>query len=164
MNSISEIVSGRSSIQIHLLPCRLFSGESSCFKIVKMIMERNYAPVITFSFSKRDCESYATQLAKLDFNTGDWCSSFLVNTLALNEYSAKVNVIMTCHCMEILAVRSAYSKPGYDVCPVCLEILKTSRLAYTTKDLSCSVYGRLSKTTGPMPSQWSSSLSSECTG
>jgi len=48
-----------------------FVGESSCFKIVKMIMERNYAPVIVFSFSKKDCESYATQMARLDFNTGD---------------------------------------------------------------------------------------------
>jgi len=48
-----------------------FVGESSCFKIVKMIMERNYAPVIVFSFSKKDCEAYATQMARLDFNTGD---------------------------------------------------------------------------------------------
>jgi len=50
--------------------CSLCSGESSCFKIVKMIMERNYAPVIVFSFSKKDCEAYASQMARLDFNTG----------------------------------------------------------------------------------------------
>ena len=50
----------------------LFSslGDSNCFKIVKMIMERNFAPVICFSFSKRDCEAYAMQMSKLDFNTG----------------------------------------------------------------------------------------------
>jgi len=36
-----------------------------------MIMERNYAPVIVFSFSKKECEAYATQMAKLDFNTGE---------------------------------------------------------------------------------------------
>merc|ERR1740128_1211055 len=42
---------------------------SNAFKIVKMIMERNFAPVIVFSFSKKECESYALQMAKLDFNT-----------------------------------------------------------------------------------------------
>ncbi|GAB6028829.1 Exosome RNA helicase MTR4 [Chamberlinius hualienensis] len=44
-------------------------GESNCFKIVKMIMERSLAPVIVFSFSKKDCEAYAMQMSKLDFNT-----------------------------------------------------------------------------------------------
>ena len=34
-----------------------------------MIMERNFAPVIVFSFSKKDCEAYALQMAKLEFNT-----------------------------------------------------------------------------------------------
>lgn len=47
------------------------SGQgTNAFKIVKMIMERNFAPVICFSFSKKDCESYALQMSKLDFNTG----------------------------------------------------------------------------------------------
>uniref|UniRef100_A0A1B6CRT5 Helicase ATP-binding domain-containing protein n=2 Tax=Clastoptera arizonana TaxID=38151 RepID=A0A1B6CRT5_9HEMI len=45
--------------------------DSNCFKIVKMIMERNFAPVIVFSFSKKDCEIYAMQMAKLDFNTAE---------------------------------------------------------------------------------------------
>ena len=36
----------------------------------KMIMERNMQPVIVLSFSKRDCEAYALQMSKLDFNTG----------------------------------------------------------------------------------------------
>ena len=44
-------------------------GGSSCFKIVKMIMERNFAPVIVFSFSKKECEAYALAMSKLDFNT-----------------------------------------------------------------------------------------------
>ncbi|XP_034239631.1 exosome RNA helicase MTR4 [Thrips palmi] len=44
-------------------------NDTSCFKIVKMIMERNFAPVIIFSFSKKDCELYAMQMAKLDFNS-----------------------------------------------------------------------------------------------
>ncbi|KAK8784902.1 hypothetical protein V5799_008735 [Amblyomma americanum] len=46
-----------------------FKGESNCYKIVKMIMERDYAPVIVFSFSKKECEAYATQIAKLDLTT-----------------------------------------------------------------------------------------------
>ncbi|XP_064539014.1 exosome RNA helicase MTR4 [Drosophila montana] len=47
------------------------SGQTNIFKIVKMIMERHFAPVIIFSFSKKDCEVYAMQMAKLDFNTID---------------------------------------------------------------------------------------------
>ncbi|OXB80156.1 UNVERIFIED_CONTAM: hypothetical protein H355_011614 [Colinus virginianus] len=39
--------------------------------IVKMIMERNFQPVIIFSFSKKDCEAYALQMTKLDFNTDE---------------------------------------------------------------------------------------------
>ncbi|XP_015585297.1 exosome RNA helicase MTR4 [Cephus cinctus] len=45
------------------------AGQSNIFKMVKMIMERNFAPVIIFSFSKKDCEIYAMQMAKLDLNT-----------------------------------------------------------------------------------------------
>ncbi|KAI5644940.1 DEAD/DEAH box helicase domain-containing protein [Phthorimaea operculella] len=45
------------------------NNQTNIFNIVKMIMERNFAPVIIFSFSKKDCESYAMQMAKLDFNT-----------------------------------------------------------------------------------------------
>lgn len=66
-------------------------GESNIYKIVKMIMERNMAPAIVFSFSKKECEGkrriyfyplvflffnlflsfsvYAMQMAKLDFNS-----------------------------------------------------------------------------------------------
>lgn len=42
--------------------------DTNIFKIVKMIMERSFAPVIVFSFSKKDCEMYAMALSKLDFN------------------------------------------------------------------------------------------------
>lgn len=45
--------------------------ESNCFKIVKMIQERKFSPVIVFSFSKKDCEAYAMQMTKLDFNTDE---------------------------------------------------------------------------------------------
>lgn len=55
-----------------MLMCVVLPPEgSSCFKIVKMIMERQFAPVIVFSFSKKDCEAYAVQMMKLDFNTGE---------------------------------------------------------------------------------------------
>jgi ATP-dependent RNA helicase DOB1 len=45
------------------------ASQTEIFKVVKMIMERNFAPVIVFSFSKKDCEVYAMQMTKLDFNT-----------------------------------------------------------------------------------------------
>lgn len=43
-------------------------NQSDLYKIVKMIMTKNYQPVIVFSFSKRECESNAMQVSKLDFN------------------------------------------------------------------------------------------------
>lgn len=41
---------------------------SDIYKIVKMIMMKNYNPVIVFSFSKRECEDLALQMSKLAFN------------------------------------------------------------------------------------------------
>jgi ATP-dependent RNA helicase DOB1 len=46
-------------------------GVSDIYKIVKLIMNRNLNPVIIFAFSKRECESLALQMSKLDFNTED---------------------------------------------------------------------------------------------
>ncbi|XVF19120.1 hypothetical protein REPUB_Repub11eG0082100 [Reevesia pubescens] len=45
------------------------SGGSDIYKIVKMIMERKFHPVIVFSFSRRECEYHAMSMSKLDFNT-----------------------------------------------------------------------------------------------
>ncbi|XP_010275960.1 PREDICTED: DExH-box ATP-dependent RNA helicase DExH9 isoform X2 [Nelumbo nucifera] len=45
--------------------------ESDIFKMVKMIIQRQYDPVILFSFSKRDCELLAMQMAKMDLNEDD---------------------------------------------------------------------------------------------
>lgn len=53
-------------------------NESNCFKLVKMIMERNFAPVIVFSFSKKDCENYAMQMSKLDFTSGKYNNCYNV--------------------------------------------------------------------------------------
>ncbi|KAI4382083.1 hypothetical protein MLD38_008089 [Melastoma candidum] len=47
------------------------SGGSDIYKIVKMIMERKFHPVIVFSFSRRECEQHAMSMSKLDFNTDD---------------------------------------------------------------------------------------------
>ncbi|KAK9699590.1 hypothetical protein RND81_08G183900 [Saponaria officinalis] len=43
-------------------------GGSDIYKIVKMIMERKFQPVIVFSFSRRECEQHAMSMSKLDFN------------------------------------------------------------------------------------------------
>ncbi|KAM5531157.1 hypothetical protein V8D89_015178 [Ganoderma adspersum] len=44
-------------------------GPSDIQKIVKMIMVKNYNPVIVFAFSKRECEALALTMSKLEFNT-----------------------------------------------------------------------------------------------
>ncbi|KAJ3267187.1 ATP-dependent RNA helicase mtr4 [Chytriomyces hyalinus] len=43
-------------------------GPTDLFKIIRMIMLKNYHPVIVFSFSKREVEANALQLSKMDFN------------------------------------------------------------------------------------------------
>ncbi|KAK3153192.1 hypothetical protein QOZ80_2BG0169060 [Eleusine coracana subsp. coracana] len=47
------------------------SEDSDIFKMVKMIIQRQYDPVILFSFSKRECELLAMQMAKMDLNSDD---------------------------------------------------------------------------------------------
>eukprot|EP00898_Chlorokybus_atmophyticus_P007257 jgi/Chlat1/7532/Chrsp62S07029 len=44
------------------------SGPSDVYKLVRMVMAKNYDPCIIFSFSKRECEALALQMAKLDLN------------------------------------------------------------------------------------------------
>ncbi|RKP26080.1 rRNA-processing arch domain-containing protein [Syncephalis pseudoplumigaleata] len=46
-------------------------GPSDIYKIVKMIMTKNYHPVIVFAFSKKECEALALKMSKLDFNSDD---------------------------------------------------------------------------------------------
>ncbi|KAA8649125.1 hypothetical protein EYZ11_000678 [Aspergillus tanneri] len=43
-------------------------SNNDIYKIVKMIMLKNYNPVIVFSFSKRECESNALKMSSLAFN------------------------------------------------------------------------------------------------
>ncbi|KAJ8422625.1 hypothetical protein Cgig2_031561 [Carnegiea gigantea] len=45
--------------------------ESDIFKLVKMLIQRQYDPIILFSFSKRECEFLAMQMAKMDLNGDD---------------------------------------------------------------------------------------------
>ena len=52
-------------------------GKSDIYKIVKMIYMKRYNPVIVFSFSKRDCESLALKMSKLDFNNDEERSALL---------------------------------------------------------------------------------------
>eukprot|EP01012_Entosiphon_sulcatum_P050221 TRINITY_DN68_c0_g2_i1.p1 TRINITY_DN68_c0_g2~~TRINITY_DN68_c0_g2_i1.p1 ORF type:complete len:957 (-),score=200.80 TRINITY_DN68_c0_g2_i1:647-3517(-) len=42
------------------------AGYNNIFKLIKMIMDKGLAPAIVFSFSKRECESLALQLSKID--------------------------------------------------------------------------------------------------
>ena len=46
-------------------------GKGDIHKIVKMIMERNYDPVIIFAFSKRKVETLAAQTSGLDLTTDE---------------------------------------------------------------------------------------------
>jgi ATP-dependent RNA helicase DOB1 len=47
------------------------SNESSCYKVLQTIMDKNMAPVIVFSFSKKECEAYALIASKSDYNSDD---------------------------------------------------------------------------------------------
>ncbi|CDR87141.1 probable MTR4-involved in nucleocytoplasmic transport of mRNA [Sporisorium scitamineum] len=61
-------------------------GPSDIYKIVKMIMVKNYNPVIVFAFSKRECEALALQMSKLEFNTDD--EKEMVSTVFSNAINA----------------------------------------------------------------------------
>ncbi|KAI9487455.1 MAG: rRNA-processing arch domain-containing protein [Benjaminiella poitrasii] len=64
-------------------------GPSDIYRIIKMVMMKNYHPVIVFSFSKRECEANALQMSKLDFNDEserDMVSQVFTNAVSsLNE-------------------------------------------------------------------------------
>ncbi|KAI3832184.1 hypothetical protein MKX03_012743 [Papaver bracteatum] len=74
LNAISPDVEGdnkkkRNGIwEKELVACKS-GAESDIFKLVKMIKQRQYDPAIIFSFSKRECESLAMMMAKMDLST-----------------------------------------------------------------------------------------------
>jgi ATP-dependent RNA helicase DOB1 len=45
--------------------------KSDIYKIVKMIMKKNFHPVIVFNFSKRECENLALKTSSMAFNAPD---------------------------------------------------------------------------------------------
>ncbi|CAO3593991.1 unnamed protein product [Absidia cylindrospora] len=61
-------------------------GPSDIYRIIKMIMMKNYHPVIVFSFSKKECEANALQLSKLDFNDSN--ESAMVSQVFNNAISS----------------------------------------------------------------------------
>ncbi|CAO3674506.1 unnamed protein product [Rhizopus stolonifer] len=60
-------------------------GPADIYRIIKMIMMKNYHPVIVFSFSKKECEANALLMSKLDFN--DENERDLVSTVFTNAIS-----------------------------------------------------------------------------
>ncbi len=60
--------------------------QNDLLKIVKLIMERSLDPCIIFSFSKKDCETYALQMSKMDFNKED--EKFLIEQVFNNAIDA----------------------------------------------------------------------------
>lgn len=62
------------------------ASKADCYKVVDMIRTRGFHPVIVFSFSRRDCETFAMQLSKLDFNTPD--ERELVQQIFVNAISS----------------------------------------------------------------------------
>ena len=48
-----------------------FAHESDLYRVIKMITSKNFHPIIVFSFSKKDCENYAMQMSRLDFNNDE---------------------------------------------------------------------------------------------
>ena len=59
---------------------------SDIYKLIKMCGERNYAPVIIFSFSKRECEQHAQHMSKIDFSDTD--ERQLIDTIFHNAISS----------------------------------------------------------------------------
>ncbi|KAF7313786.1 hypothetical protein HMN09_00535800 [Mycena chlorophos] len=57
-------------------------GPSDISRLIKMIMLKNYNPVIVFAFAKRECEALALTLSKFEFNTTD--EQELVNNIFTN--------------------------------------------------------------------------------
>lgn len=65
------------------------------FRVVKLVMDRDLDPCIVFSFSKKDCETYALQMAKMDFNSEDEkavVEQVFVNALEALSEEDKVNM------------------------------------------------------------------------
>lgn len=49
----------------------ILRGHADCCKIIRLIMQNGSAPVIVFSFSKKECEAYAAKMTEVDFNSDE---------------------------------------------------------------------------------------------
>lgn len=93
-------------------------GASDISKIVRMIMERQYDPVIVFSFSKKDCEAHALEMSRLDFTSGRrvHVSACFVFTVCMRA-CASIKVTVLCgasriiFCWVSVCVLVAFAKP-----------------------------------------------------
>lgn len=61
-------------------------GPTDIYKIVKMIMMKEYNPVIIFAFSKKECEYLALQMSKLEFNSEE--EQAMVDSVFTNAINA----------------------------------------------------------------------------
>eukprot|EP00730_Choanoeca_flexa_P002256 TRINITY_DN10976_c0_g1_i5.p1 TRINITY_DN10976_c0_g1~~TRINITY_DN10976_c0_g1_i5.p1 ORF type:complete len:813 (+),score=168.57 TRINITY_DN10976_c0_g1_i5:39-2441(+) len=71
MKSMMTLAEGQAANKNKTKGKKAKGGKSGMKAIISMIMRKKYSPCIVFSFSKRDCESYATQLSQLDFTTDE---------------------------------------------------------------------------------------------
>ncbi|KZT37319.1 antiviral helicase [Sistotremastrum suecicum HHB10207 ss-3] len=65
-------------------------GNSDISKIIRMILLKNYNPVIVFAFAKRECENLALQVSKINFN--DTNEQELVEGIFTNAISSLTEV------------------------------------------------------------------------
>jgi ATP-dependent RNA helicase DOB1 len=61
---------------------------NNVFRLISMIMKRNYQPVIVFSFNRKDCESRALAMSKLDLLNGNEEEVSLVEEVFNNAIDA----------------------------------------------------------------------------
>eukprot|EP00850_Spirogloea_muscicola_P021605 SM000255S08784 [mRNA] locus=s255:18675:24924:- [translate_table: standard] len=62
---------------------------SDIFKIVRMIVERQYDPVIVFSFNKANCEALARQASPLDPSSGSQPDKTLFKTVTTSQVKTR---------------------------------------------------------------------------
>lgn len=60
-------------------------AESDVYKLVKMCTERDFAPAIVFSFSRKDCESYALEAMRLDLNSSVLTATAICNSILVSN-------------------------------------------------------------------------------
>lgn len=62
------------------------NSSSDVLKIIRTVKERDMLPCIIFSFSRKECESYAAILKGVDFNTGKGFINYVFSFVLLGDY------------------------------------------------------------------------------